>query len=662
MAPQKAAARLGTLRRWREAGHAVVTTAEHPASLEDSRGPHHGPPAGLVPLVVGALGVVYGDLGTSPLYSIREAFVGQSHRLAVDRVNVLGAVSIIVWTLVIIIAVKYVLLVLRADNRGEGGILALTAMVAPDAVGPTQRAGASWLLLLGLFGTALLFGDGMITPAISVLSAVEGIEVVAPALDSLVIPISVGILIALFAIQRFGTGTVGRLFGPIMVVWFVTMAVLGTANLVRAPEILQAVNPANAVRYFTTNTFKAFLSMGSLFLVVTGGEALYADMGHFGRSPIRSGWYLIVMPSLLLTYFGIGALLIRKPEAIESPFFLLAPDALQLPLVVLATFATVIASQALISGVFTLTQQAVQLGYAPLTRIVFTSRTAKGQIFVPVVNWALMIACVGLVIGFGTSARLAAAFGLSVTGTMFITTILFAVYARRTWQWSLWLLVPLIGVILLVEGAFLLANAFKIPHGGWFPLAVGIVIITQLTTWKTGRALVAARIRRHRPPLAEFAEQLGSRPDIVRVPGVAVFLYSLRGLTPPSMTALIGASHALHESVYVVSIRSAEVPVVDADDRVDVTELDHGVHEVALCYGFMEQTCVADDLARHLGLASESTDYFLGRETVRSTKHPGMARWREVLFTFMARNASDVATYFQIPAERVIEIGRRVEI
>jgi KUP system potassium uptake protein len=564
--------------------------------------------------------------------------------------------------LVIIIAVKYVLLVLRADNRGEGGILALTAMVAPDSVTSGRRAGASGLLLLGLFGTALLFGDGMITPAISVLSAVEGIELVSPGLDTLVIPISVGILVALFAIQRFGTGTVGRLFGPIMVVWFATMAVLGATNLARTPEILQAVNPANAVRYFTTNKFKAFLSMGSLFLVVTGGEALYADMGHFGRRPIRIGWYLMVMPSLLLTYLGIGGLLLREPEAIESPFFLLAPDALQLPLVVLATFATVIASQALISGVFTLTQQAVQLGYAPLTRIVFTSRTAKGQIYVPMINWGLMIACVGLVIGFGSSARLAAAFGLSVTGTMFITTILFAVYARRRWRWSLWLLVPMSGVILVVEGAFLLANAFKIPNGGWFPLAVGIIIVTQLTTWKTGRALVSARIREHRPPLATFVAELGSRSDIVRVPGVAVFLYSQRGFTPPSMTALIAASHSLHQSVYAVSIVSADVPAVDTSERVEVRALDHGVHEVALHYGFMEQTLVADDLATHLALAPDSTDYFLGRETVRSTRHPGMARWRELLFTFMARNASDVATYFHLPAERVIEIGRRVEI
>jgi KUP system potassium uptake protein len=626
----------------------------------------HAPaPAGLLPLVVGALGVVYGDLGTSPLYSIREAFVGESHQLAVDRVNVMGAVSIIVWTLVLIIAIKYVLLVLRADNDGEGGILALTALVAPRETSPTAtRARTGILLLLGLFGTALLFGDGMITPAISVLSAVEGIELVSPGLESAVVPISVAILVALFAIQRFGTATVGRLFGPVMVVWFAVMAVLGAVSLVRTPEILEAVNPVNAVRYFTTNTTKGFLSMGSLFLVVTGGEALYADMGHFGRRPIRVGWYTIVMPSLLLTYFGIGGLLLREPDAIESPFFLLASDALQFPLVLLATFATVIASQALISGVFSLTRQAVQLGYAPLTRIVSTSPTAKGQIYIPLINWGLMIACVGLVVVFGSSARLAAAFGLSVTGTMFITTILFAVYARRRWGWRLWLLAVATGVIVIVEGAFLLANAFKIPHGGWFPLVVGIVIVTQLTTWKTGRALVAERVRRDRRPLIAFVQSVGagSPTETARVPGTAVFLHRQPGVTPSSLSALVRAGRALPERVFVVSIVSADTPRVNPAQRLNVTDLGHGVHQVEMCYGFMEPTPVAEDLAAHLDLEPESTYYFLGRETVRSTERPGMARWREVLFALMVRNASDAAAYFHLPAERVIEIGLRVEI
>ena len=540
------------------------------------------------------------------------------------------------WTLVLIIAIKYVLLVLRADNDGEGGILALTALVAPRETSPTAtRTRTGILLLLGLFGTALLFGDGMITPAISVLSAVEGIELVSPGLESAVVPISVAILVALFAIQRFGTGTVGRLFGPVMVVWFAVMAVLGAVSLARTPEILQAVNPVNAVRYFTTNTTKGFLSMGSLFLVVTGGEALYADMGHFGRRPIRVGWYTIVMPSLLLTYFGIGGLLLREPEAIESPFFLLASDALQFPLVLLATFATVIASQALISGVFSLTRQAVQLGYAPLTRIVYTSPTAKGQIYVPLINWALMIACVGLVVVFGSSARLAAAFGLSVTGTMFITTILFAVYARRRWGWSLWLLAVATGVISIVEGAFLLANVFKIPHGGWFPLVVGIVIVTQLTTWKTGRALVAARVRRDRPPLAAFVERVGTGgpTEITRVPGTAVFLHRQRGVTPSSMTGLVRASRRVARA----GLRGVDRRRRRAARRSGATGRRDRPRS-RLPSGRAALRLHGADVRRRRSRrpprprCPRSTFYFLGRETVRSTERPGMARWREVLF------------------------------
>jgi KUP system potassium uptake protein len=418
------------------------------------------------------------------------------------------------------------------------------------------------------------------------------------------------------------------------------------------------------VRYFTTNKFKGFLSMGSLFLVVTGGEALYADMGHFGRRPIQVGWYTVVMPSLLLTYLGIGGLLLREPEAIESPFFLLAPKALQIPLVVLATVATVIASQALISGVFSLTRQAVQLGYAPLTRIVNTSPTAKGQIYVPLINWGLMIACVGLVVGFGSSARLAAAFGLSVTGTMFITTILFAVYARRHWGWGLWLVAVVTGVLSIVEGAFLLANVFKIPHGGWFPLVVGVAILTLFTTWKTGRALVAERIKSDRRSLATFVRDVATAAsgEVDRVPGTAVFMHRNAGLTPPGMAALVRSVGALHEEVFVVSVAGADTPRVRPAHRVKTTDLGHGFHQVELCYGFMEATPVADDLAAHLRLEPETTDYFLGRETVRPTDRPGMARWREVLYVLMVRNATDAATYFRLPEERVTEIGIRVEI
>ena len=619
-------------------------------------------------LVVGALGVVYGDLGTSPLYSIREAFESPTHRLEVDRLNVFGAVSIIVWTLVLIVAVKYVLLVLRADNNGEGGILVLTELVSgrsgrsrPGSGSKLPRIGVSGLVFLGLFGTALLFGDGMITPAISVLSAVEGVTLIRPGLKSLVVPISVLILVILFAIQRFGTGRVGRIFGPIMVVWFGVLAVFGVVSVARTPDILRAVNPAHAVRYFVENGRKGFLSMGSLFLVVTGGEALYADMGHFGRRPIRIGWFNVVMPALLATYFGIGALLLREPDAIRSPFFLLAPGPLRLPLILLATAATVIASQALISGVFSLTSQAVQLGYAPRTRIVYTSPTARGQIYVPLVNWGLMIACVGLVVAFGSSARLAAAFGLSVTGTMFITTILFAIHAWKNLRWNPFVVAIVAGVVLFVEGAFLAANAFKFMDGGWFPIVIGVIVVVLFTTWKTGRSLVAAQIAATRTPLADYVSSLVDG-RIVRVPGTSVFLYSQRLTTPPSLAALVRTTRTLHDLVYVVGVEVNETPRVVSSQRVVCETVGNGVFRVTLNYGFMEETTVAADLESHLQIQPGSTDYILGRESIIATRHPGMARWREVLYSLMVRNASDVATSFHLPTERVFEVGTRVEI
>ena len=616
--------------------------------------------------VIGALGVVYGDLGTSPLYSIREAFEGTSHRLAVDRLNVLGAVSIIVWTLVVIIAVKYVLLVLRADNDGEGGILALTSLVDDTSresvsgrVSRNRRVGA--VALLGLFGTALLFGDGMITPPISVLSAVEGLKVVRPGLDSIVVPLSVVILIALFSIQRLGTGLVGRVFGPIMVAWFVSIGALGAVSVARTPEILQALNPMYAVRFFAHNGGKGFLSIGSLFLVVTGGEALYADLGHFGRRAIQIGWFSAVMPALLATYLGIGALLLRDGAAISSPFFLLAPSALHIPLVLLATMATVIASQALISGVSSLTFQAMQLGYAPRARIVHTSSTVRGQIYVPIVNWALMIACVTIVIIFRSSAHLAAAFGLSVTGTMFITTILFALYLRRRKDWGIGWVVLLAAPLLIVEGAFLVANAFKIPEGGWLPLVVGAIVVAALTTWRTGRTLVAAQVSRRGSLLNGFAAGL-SRGDVMRIPGTAVYFHSNPLITPPSLLAIVRATGSLHEEVYIVSVHVADAPRVPSQRRVEAVDLGHGTHRVLLTYGYLQKTTVADDLQNRLGLSMVSTDYFLGRESVRSTTRPGMARWRESLYALMARNATDAATQFGLPPDRVIEVGLRVEI
>lgn len=621
------------------------------------------PRARATSIVVGALGVVYGDLGTSPLYSIREAFESKSHRLTVNRVNVLGSTSIIVWTLTLIVAVKYVLLVLRADNNGEGGILVLTALTTAQQPGSRIGRGSSvgGLVILGLFGTALLFGDGMITPAISVLSAVEGVALIQPNLSVAVVPLAVVILVMLFVIQRFGTGRVGRIFGPIMVLWFLVISALGIASLAQTPEIIQAVNPTHGLRYFSENGVKGFLSMGSLFLVVTGGEALYADMGHFGRRPIKQGWFIIVMPALLATYFGIGALLLREPEAIRSPFFLLAPDALRLPLVLLATAATVIASQALISGVFSLASQAVQLGFAPRLRVVYTSATARGQIYVPAVNWVLMASCLTLVVAFGSSARLAAAFGLSVTGTMFITTILFAVYARNKLGWNPVATWALASIILIVEGAFLLANVFKILDGGWVPLIVGVTIVVLFVTWKTGRTLVSARIAATRTPLATYVSGV-AKGNIIRTPGTSVFLYSQQVTTPPSLAALVRTTGTLHEQVYVVSVLIKEIPRVHPARRVTSQELGSGIHQVALSYGFMDETRVADDLDAHLSIRPEATDYILGRESIIPTNRPGMAKWREALYSLMVRNASDVAQSFHLPTERVFEVGTHVEI
>ncbi len=626
---------------------------------------HLGRHAGTVALALGALGIVYGDLGTSPLYSIREAFRNQHHRLAVERVNVLGAISIVVWTLTVIIAVKYVLLVMRADNHGEGGILALTALVTSrhDSADKRRRSSRP-LVILGLFGTALLFGDGMITPAISVMSAVEGAELVHPGLDRAVVPISLAILVGLFAIQRFGTGNVGRVFGPIMLLWFGVMALLGVWSIAQTPEILNAINPIRAARYFVTNTTKGFLSMGSLFLVVTGGEALYADMGHFGRKPITIGWFGLVMPSLLVTYLGIGGLLLRDPTAIESPFFLLAPDSMRLPLVLLATAATIIASQALISGVFSITYQAIQLGYAPRTRVVYTSSTSHGQIYLPFVNWSLMVACLGLVLAFGSSAAMAAAFGLSVTGTMFITTILFAAYAQMHWGWSRGVVWSVGGFILLIEGAFLVANLFKIPEGGWFPLVVGVVIFSLLTTWKTGRALVHARLRVSRTTLDHLAASISEQPEsaLRRVDGTGVYFFSQRGLVPTSLIANMRANGLLHSSVYVVTVETDDRPVVLPARRAEVVRHAGGISEVVLHYGFMERTPVARDLELHLSIDPASTYYFLGRETVQPSDRHGMAPWREHLFALMNRNAADVGAYFELPPDRTIDIGSRVDI
>jgi KUP system potassium uptake protein len=649
---------------------------------------HSGPVTGkrLAGLTLGSLGVVYGDIGTSPIYAIREALGHKPHQLitgtelhdgmkasdllAFDETVVFGALSIIFWALIIIITIKYLFFVMRADNHGEGGILALSALL-PHKSDTEPRSGiaraataSSVLLLLGLFGTALLYGDGMITPAISVLSAVEGLGLVSNSFEPYILPLAVGIIVGLFAVQRWGTGKIGKAFGPIMIFWFSTLAVLGVVNIMQNPEVLQAVNPIWAARYFATNPLKGFLSMGSLFLVVTGGEALYADMGHFGRKPIMMGWFTAVLPALLLNYFGQGAQIIQdQGNYLEEAFFRMAPKWFLLPLVLLATVATVIASQALISGAFSLTQQAVNLGYSPRVEIRHTSETEQGQIYIPQINWLLMVSCVLLVLGFRTSSNLAAAYGLAVTACMFITTLIFMKVSQSHFHWSK-AKAYLIGLpLLFIDAVFLGANLFKIPKGGWFPLVVGAVVFTLLTTWKTGRTIVAKRLRRGAIPLTDYiASVTGGRTPVTRVPGVGIFLFSEPGLVPPAMQANVRHNRILHDKVYVVSIMNEDVPSVLPVERVQVEDLGFGVSQVTMKYGFMEEFNVHEDMASDLELDVRDAVYFLGRENLRPSKQDGMVPWRENLMRQMSRNTTDVAEFFKLPSDRVFEVGVQVEL
>jgi KUP system potassium uptake protein len=611
-------------------------------------------------LALGALGIVYGDIGTSPLYAMRESFEGAGHRMDVTPDNVLGILSLIVWSLVVVISVKYLVFVMRADNDGEGGILALTSLL-PVSDEPRKRRRA--MVLLGLFGTALLYGDGMITPAISVLSAVEGTEVAFPAIADLAVPIAATILVALFAVQRWGTGGIGRVFGPVMLVWFSTLGVLGLIHIVHDPSVLAAVNPIHAVRFFAENRLTGFLALGSVFLVVTGGEALYADMGHFGRRPIAISWYAVVLPGLLLNYFGQGALLISRPGAIDNPFYRLAPGWAAIPLVVLATTATVIASQALISGAFSLTMQAAQFGYLPRMRIIHTSASERGQIYVPAVNWALMVACIGLVLGFRSSTNLAAAYGVAVTMTMAITTLLYYLVVRDCYAWSMAKAALVCGAFLVVDLAFFGANISKIPHGGWFPLLVGGSVFVVLTTWATGRRIVRERTRRGRTPLPAFLASIRSASEPPhRVPGTAVYLFGTRGATPPPLIYNYRSNRVFHDRLIVLHVVTENVPRIHPVKRTSTTDHGDGITEVELHYGYMERPDVATDLTLHAGVDQRDTTYFLGRESLVVTPREGMASWREHLFAFIRRNATSAAAYFQLPIDRVIEISSQVEL
>ncbi|MEQ8719201.1 MAG: potassium transporter Kup [Acidimicrobiales bacterium] len=615
--------------------------------------------SGRAVLTVGALGVVYGDIGTSPLYAMRESFDGAGHEVAVIESNVLGILSLIFWSLIIVITIKYLLFVMRADNHGEGGILALTALL--PGRGDRSNHKTVVLVLIGLFGTALLYGDGMITPAISVLSAVEGTEVATDSFSRWVEPLAVVILIGIFAVQRFGTGAVGRVFGPVMALWFATLGTLGAVEIGRHPTVVRALNPIYAVDFFGDEGLTGLLVLGSVFLVVTGGEALYADMGHFGRSPIAIGWFAIVLPGLLLNYFGQGALLLDQPGAISNPFYELAPEWGVVPLVVLATFATVIASQALISGAFSLTMQAVQLGYFPRVKIIHTSAREYGQVYVPAVNWALMVACVGLVVGFRSSTGLAAAYGVAVTITMIITTVLFYVVARRRLGWSLARVALPCAVFIVVDAVFFAANVPKIPHGGWFPLAVAAVLIAVFTTWNTGRRIIRERVGRPELDLVHLVESLQADPPR-RVDGAAVYLYREVGGTPPALLADLRHHGVLHERVLVVAVVTDDIPRVHPVRRVSHADLGLGFETVELHFGFMETPDVPRALAERLGLDAQSATYLLGRETVLVTDRPGMAPWREHLFAFMHRNATNAAEHFALPLGRSVEVGSRVEL
>jgi KUP system potassium uptake protein len=609
-------------------------------------------------LAIGALGVVFGDIGTSPLYAFREAIEHQD--LAVTRTNAMGVASLAFWALMVIISVKYLAVVMKAHNHGEGGILALTALIMPKSTA-SRATGA--LITLGVFGTALLYGDGLITPAISVLSAVEGLRIASSAFEPAVIPITCVILVALFAVQRRGTGAIGRVFGPIMVVWFAVLGVLGLSQIVQEPGVLGAVNPVHIVHFFAAEPLKAFLALGSIFLVVTGGEALYADMGHFGRRPIMTGWYTIVLPGLLLNYFGQAALLTRDPAAIENPFYRMAPEWAVTPLAMLATLASVIASQALISGAFSLTVQAVQLDYLPRVAIRHTSSDHHGQVYVPLVNWALMAGSVGLVIAFQTSSNLAAAYGIAVTSVMLITTILIAVLARRNWRWSRAKTAIVMSPLLAIDAGFLAANIPKIPQGGWFPLAVGVVLLAQMATWRTGRQLVAARIRRGERSIDEVLDEV---TDITRVDGTAVFLFKDPGAAPPALINNLLHNKVLHTTTLIVSIVIEEVPRIPAHQRAEVTRVQPGVYQVCLRFGFMEEADVPAALTNvdlpGCRLDPSEVTYFLGHESVIAGDVPGMHPVRERLFVVLNRGAESASRFFNLPPDRVFEIGSHVEI
>jgi KUP system potassium uptake protein len=613
----------------------------------------------LLILCLASLGIVYGDIGTSPLYALRECFYG-THAIPPSPANVVGVLSLILWSLLLIISVKYLILILRADNRGEGGILALATLVT-DVV----KRGKIFFLL-GLFGAALLYADGMITPAISVMSAIEGLHVATPLFDPYVVPIAIGILIGLFLFQSRGTTGVGKVFGPVTLLWFVVIAILGIQQINRVPEVLSAINPLQAWQFFANNGSRGFLVLGAVFLAITGGEALYADIGHFGTKPIRLTWFAIVLPALVLNYFGQGALLLSEPDAAVNPFFRMTPAWALYPMVILATAAAVIASQAIISGAFSLTMQAIQLGYIPRLKVNYTSARIIGQIYVPVVNWALMLSCIGLVLGFGSSSNLAAAYGVAITTTMLITTILFYVVARRRWHWPAFAAMPLALFFVIIDLAFFAANMLKIEHGGWFPLLVSACILFLMLTWRKGRRVLRNRLGEMCIPLDLFISDL-SQQRITRVPGTGVYMSGNRQGTPLALLHNLKHNKVLHEQVVLLTVRTEEVPyLANPRDRVALEKMEEGFWRVNVHFGFMEKPDVPSALASLKGMKvrfdSMRTTYFIGRETILATRKLGLSSWRGSIFAWMTRNAGDVTSYFCLPPNGVVELGARVEV
>jgi KUP system potassium uptake protein len=618
----------------------------------------------LLALSLLALGIVYGDIGTSPLYAMRECFYG-AHPVAVSADNIFGVCSLIFWSLVVVVMLKYHVYVIRFDNRGEGGILALMGLVGMDK---SRRAAVrATLIAIGVFGAALLYGDGMITPAISVLSAVEGLEIATPLFKPYVIPVTIVVLVVLFFFQRRGTAGVGAVFGPVMLVWFSTLAVLGIRGILWAPKVLLAINPMYAVRFFAENHGHGFLVLGAVFLVTTGGEALYADLGHFGEKPIQVDWFSIVGPSLVLQYFGQGALLIKNPAAAHNPFYLLAPKWALYPLVALATVATVIASQAIISGVFSLTRQAIQLGYFPRMQIVHTSSAEIGQIYIPAVNWVVMVATIVLVISFRSSDALAGAYGVAVSMTMIITTLLAYVVARDLLHWSALKAGIITAAFLIGDVAFLGANLFKIAEGGWFPLLIAAIVFMLMTTWRRGRQILNARLGEGALTPQLFVTSLRARPP-VRVPGTAVFMHRTRDAVPPALLHSLKHYKAMHQQVILLTVVTEEVSHLRDDERLDFDDLGEGIYRVSARYGFMEEPDIPALLQRvgeerGLKIPPMDTTYFLGRETLIITRRPsGMAAWREKIFASMMRNAESAARFFRLPPNRVVELGAQIEM